>query len=322
MLGALFAICSAATFGFNSATVRRGVLTGSVFQAIAITVPIGVPLFLLAALVSGQLGGIVNFGWPGTGYLALAGILHFVWGRYWNYRAVREMGANLSGGVQQISLVAALAFAMILLDEKLTVLRIIGITLVISGPLIMTARRGRPKDRDGEKSKRAFQPNLLAGFTAGLLATLGYGLSPTLVRAGLAETGLSLAGGVVSYTAATLAFLLILFMPGRLVHVLSVDRGAAKWFTVSGIFVFLAQMFRYLALAIAPVTVVAPIQRVSLVFRILLSTALNREHEVFDARVVVGMVFSLLGALALTLSVDFVAEFVSLPPWVIDWRWP
>jgi len=35
MLGAFFAICSAATFGFNSATMRRGVLSGTVFQAIA-----------------------------------------------------------------------------------------------------------------------------------------------------------------------------------------------------------------------------------------------------------------------------------------------
>ncbi len=56
MLGAFFAIISAATFGFNTATVRRGVLSGSVFQAIAITVPMGVPLFLVAALAAGQLG--------------------------------------------------------------------------------------------------------------------------------------------------------------------------------------------------------------------------------------------------------------------------
>jgi uncharacterized membrane protein len=91
---------------------------------------------------------------------------------------------------------------------------------------------------------------------------------------------------------------------------------------VSGVFVFLAQMFRYLALAIAPVTVVTPIQRLSLVFRILLSTLINRDYEVFDTRVVIGMVISLAGALALTLSVDLVAEWLSLPPWVATWRWP
>jgi drug/metabolite transporter (DMT)-like permease len=345
MLGAFLAICSAATFGFNNAAMRRGVLRGTVFQAIAITVPIGVPLFLLAALLAGQLGDMFRFGWVNTGYLAAAGILHFVWGRYWNYRAVKEMGANLSGAVQPFSLVAALAFAVMLLGEQLTVLRLLGIALVVGGPLIMTSGRrkkasgagaaenagenaaengGENKDEAGgaAPARPAFQPNLLAGFTAGLLSTLGYGLSPILVRQGLADTGASLAGGTISYTAATLAFGLVLLVPGRLTHCLAIDRTAARWFTVSGVFVFLAQMFRYLALAIAPVTVVTPIQRLSLVFRVLLSTLINREYEVFDARVVAGIAVSLLGALALTLSVDLVAEWVSLPRWVFDWRWP
>jgi len=335
MLGALFAICSAATFGFNSAAMRRGVLQGTVFQAIAITVPIGVPLFLLAALIGGQLSDMFRFSWASLGYLAAAGILHFVWGRYWNYRAVKEMGANLSGAVQQISLVAALAFAMVLLGEKLTILRVLGILLVVGGPFIMTSgrgpKRGAKAKADDAKTEETgkdaakppvFRPNILAGYAAGIMATLGYGLTPTLVRLGLADTGASLAGGAISYISATLAFGILLLIPGQLYHCLAIDRTAAKWFTVSGVFVFLAQMFRYLALAIAPVTVVTPIQRLSLVFRILLSTLINRDYEVFDARVVVGMVISLLGALALTLSVELVADFLSLPAWVVDWRWP
>ncbi len=333
MLGAVLAICSAATFGFNSAAMRRGVLRGTVFQAIAVTVPIGVPLFLFAAIVAGQVGDMFRFGWVNSAYLAAAGILHFVWGRYWNYRAVKEMGANLSGAVQPFSLVAALAFAVLLLGEQVTVLRLIGIALVVGGPLIMTSGRrkkapgpgtGKSKDEGGGAApeRPAFQPNLLAGFTAGLLSTLGYGLSPILVRQGLAETGASLAGGTISYAAATLAFGLLLLVPGRLTHCLAIDRTAARWFTVSGVFVFLAQMFRYLALAIAPVTVVTPIQRLSLVFRVLLSTLINREYEVFNARVVAGIAVSLMGALALTLSVDLVAGWVSLPRWVLDWRWP
>jgi uncharacterized membrane protein len=338
MLGAFFAICSAATFGFNSAAMRRGVLQGTVFQAIAITVPIGVPLFLLAALIGGQLGDLFAFGWAGTGYLAAAGVLHFVWGRYWNYRAVKEMGANLSGAVQQISLVGALAVAMVILGEQLTILRVVGILLVVGGPFIMTSGRGRKrgakgkekddqgKEEAGEKADTGkapeFRPNILAGYFAGVMATLGYAMTPTLVRLGLADTGASLAGGTISYMAATLAFAVLLLVPGQLYHCLTIDRTAAKWFTLSGVFVFLAQMFRYLALAIAPVTVVTPIQRLSLVFRILLSTLINRDYEVFDTRVVIGMVVSLTGALALTLSVDLVAEFFSLPPWVAAWRWP
>jgi drug/metabolite transporter (DMT)-like permease len=55
--GALFAFLSACLQGVNSACLRRGVLTGSASQAMAITVPMGVPLALLAAWLSGQLEG-------------------------------------------------------------------------------------------------------------------------------------------------------------------------------------------------------------------------------------------------------------------------
>ncbi len=51
MLGAILAALSAASFGLNNAMTRRGVLTGSVGQALAIGVPIGVPMFFLFALL-------------------------------------------------------------------------------------------------------------------------------------------------------------------------------------------------------------------------------------------------------------------------------
>src|SRR6267142_3678442 len=86
VLGGLLAVCSAATFAFNNASVRRGVLSGSVGQAMAITVPLGVPLFFLAALATGHLGDVFGFPFRGLAALSLAGILHFVWGRYCNYR--------------------------------------------------------------------------------------------------------------------------------------------------------------------------------------------------------------------------------------------
>jgi uncharacterized membrane protein len=81
-------------------------------------------------------------------------------------------------------------------------------------------------------------------------------------------------------------------------------------------------MFRYMALAIAPVTVVSPIQRTSGIFRVIFTTILNRDHEILNARLIVGILISLLGAVALTVSVDMVAQWVSLPPALVDWRWP
>ena len=61
MLGALFAVLSAATFALNNAALRRGVVTGTPSQAMAVTVPIGVLCLLPVALVLGELSRLSQF---------------------------------------------------------------------------------------------------------------------------------------------------------------------------------------------------------------------------------------------------------------------
>jgi uncharacterized membrane protein len=319
----LLSLLSAATFALSNATARRGVLTGSVAQAMAISVPIGVPIFFAAALAFGAIGTLAGFSLNAILLLAVAGVLHFVWGRYCNFRATKAIGSNLVAPVQQYSLFFTLALAIWILGEALTPLRVIGIALVFLGPMITHG-----EDTSGNASKpNAWKPNFAEGYLFAVLSATGYGTSPILIRVALEtrDLGASLTGGLISYVAATLAFALFLFRPGQLRHALSVDRESAKWFTISGAMVCVSQMFRYMALAVAPVSVVTPIQRLSIVFRIYFSLALNREHEVFGGKVMLGTIVSLLGALALSVSTDLVLAHVPLPEWVVTvakWQWP
>jgi drug/metabolite transporter (DMT)-like permease len=341
VLGGLLAICSAACFAFNNASVRRAVLTGSIAQGMAITVPIGVPLFFVAALVTGHLGAVLGFSPTALSALAAAGILHFVWGRYCNYRATRAMGTNLVAPVQQFNLLVTLVLAVWLLGEYLTPLKILGIGLILLGPTFtMPAREKKeatertvsdekitPIDAEKPAAFEPFEPKYAEGYLFALLSASGYGLSPILVRVGLEDKGIgvSLAGGLVAYVAATLAFALILMWPGQLRHVLSIKRESAKWFTFSGFLVFFSQMFLYMAMSVAPVTVVSPINRLSILFRLYFSRLLNPQHEVFGGPVIVATVVSLLGAVALSLSTDVVQQVLPLPEWVVrmlNWRWP
>jgi uncharacterized membrane protein len=173
----------------------------------------------------------------------------------------------------------------------------------------------------------AFTPNYTEGYIFALLSGTGYGVSPIFVRMGLEGVGPggSLAGGLISYGAATVLIALFMLWPGQFRHVLTLQREPAKWFTFSGIFVCLSQIFRYMALSVAPVTVVTPILRLSLIFRFLFSWLINREHEIFGGRAVAGTLVSLLGALALSISTEFVLTLVPLPDFVVAiarWQWP
>ena len=160
---------------------------------------------------------------------------------------------------------------------------------------------GAPIETEAHK---VFQPNYAEGYLFALLSSTGYGISPVLVRLALENRSLeaSLGGGLISYTAATLAFALILLLPGQWRHVRAIDPGAAKWFAISGVCVCFAQMLRYMALVLAPVSVVTPIQRTSLLFRLYFSRIINPEHEVFGGRIVVATIVSLAGALALSVE--------------------
>ena len=258
---------------------------------------------------------------------------------------------NLAAPVQQINLIFTLAVAIWLLGETLTPLRIVGIALILLGPSL-TMREGPAENpratpaqaaADTEKvaviesaapvaapaaeAPPAFKPRYAEGYTFAVLSATGYGLSPIFIRLGLEDRGLaaSLAGGLVSYVAATAVMAVVLLWPGHLRQALAVKPEAAKWFTFSGFMVCISQMFIYMALAIAPVTVVAPINRLTIVFRLYFSRMLNPQHEVFGGKVIVGTVVSLLGAVVLSLSTDVVASLLPLPDAVVSvlkWHWP
>ncbi len=50
-------------------------------------------------------------------WMALAGIVHFVIGRYGNYRATQTLGATLSTPIQQVSILISLGLAFVFLGE-------------------------------------------------------------------------------------------------------------------------------------------------------------------------------------------------------------
>ena len=60
MLGILFGILAAASFGFNSASARRGVIGGTPFQAMAISMPLGLIMFAVLASIAGQWSGFAR----------------------------------------------------------------------------------------------------------------------------------------------------------------------------------------------------------------------------------------------------------------------
>jgi drug/metabolite transporter (DMT)-like permease len=341
LLGILYAALGSFTFALNNVTMRRGVVTGSVLQGMALTVPIGGLTYLVMTKAFGEVAQFVMFPMAAVIWLASQGIVHFVIGRYCNYKSNHLMGVNLSAPVVQLQVPFAMMLAVVTLHEKFTVLQAVGSALMLGGSFITQSHAGKrqkppaapaagsplltvPSPDELAASERqpkaTFQPRVFSGYLFALGAAICYGSSPLMAReAFLHAPGASTAaGGCLAYAAATLFFSLILFKPGALVDIKRMKRENLPWFLSSAVLVAVSQAFVYASLAVAPLMVVTPILQLSLVFRLFLSQLINRDHEVMNAAVLIGALTAVLGSILVSLDTGELTTLLDLPPPLAD----
>ena len=306
MLGIIYTLIAVLNYGLNSAAVRRAMVRGSATTGVALTVLMGVPLFLVAALISGQLFDASDF--SALHYLALvgAGIVHFVIGRYCFFRSVAIIGINRNSPLTQTTVLYTVVIAVIFLDEEVNALLGAGIALVLLGPALMARGWGGSKGQatSGATGTTATlsRARLAEGYLFGALNGAAWGISPVLARYALSDTGLGILGGLVSYSAAGLVLLPALLIPGRVRELMATDNSAKRWFTLTTVTVFLAQMFRYMALGVASAILVTTLLRAGEFLKLFFAYVINREIESFERRVILGIAVSIVGGVLVVLS--------------------
>jgi drug/metabolite transporter (DMT)-like permease len=322
VLGVLFSILSAATFALNNAAVRRGVVTGTPAQAMAISVPMGILCFLPVALVLGEFSRLTQFSLAAMGWMAGLGVLHFLIGRYCNFKANQVAGVNLTAPVVQLQVVVTMVMAVLVLHEPCTALQIIGGVIMLAGSLITQRQpsktKAAPATAKAPTDKPAlppFIPLYLAGYVFASLAALAYGTTPVMARFALEHTGpaTGILGGLISYVAATAVGALALLSPKFRQNIKTLERANVRWFVWSGVFVAAAQAFFFCAVSVAPVLLVMPLLQLSLIFRLIFSTWLSPDHEVFGALVLSGAAISVAGALLVSADSALIVHALAMP---------
>jgi drug/metabolite transporter (DMT)-like permease len=313
----LFAILSAASFALNNATVRRGVVSGTPMQAMAVSVPLGVVCFVPLAYFAGEFTRAAQFPHAAVAWMAGLGVLHFVIGRYCNFRANSVAGVNLTAPVVQLQVVVTMVLAVVILHEPCTVMQMIGGVLILAGSLV--TQQAPARTAAGAASVKTavplFTPRYVAGYLFASLAALAYGTTPIMARFALEHTGpaTGILGGLIAYLAATAVASLALLSPAIRRNVFALSRDNARWFATSGVLVAAAQGFFFAAVAIAPVMLVMPLLQLSLAFRLLFSTWLSPHHEVVGPLVIAGVVISVLGALLVSIDTGMIVHALAVP---------
>jgi drug/metabolite transporter (DMT)-like permease len=278
-------------------------------------VPLGVVCFLPLALVTGELMRLPQFPIAAIGWMSAVGVVHFIIGRYCNFRSNAEAGVNLTAPVVQLQVVVTMVMAVVVLHEPCTILQMIGGALIIGGSLITQQAPARVAAAPSQSDAPRFTPRYVAGYLFASLAAVSYGSTPVMARFALENTGpvTGILGGLISYAAATLVAALALISPAIRRNVFSISPNNARWFAASGVFVAAAQGFFFAGVAVAPVMLVMPLLQFSLVFRMLFSTWLNPAHEIIGPLVLAGTAISVVGALMVSMDTSLIVNALHLP---------
>ena len=260
-----------------------------------ISVFVAPPLYLLVALVSGDLHNIAAFTWKGYLWLGTAGIIHFILGRSSNYWSLKHLGANMATVFSSLNLVYTILLGFFVLGEHITRNMALGSLLIIVGPALLAwpQHGGGPGTGDQSSNKPRLSRE---GIIAALLSGVFFGISPLFIKWGLAEGGSALAGIFISYSSASLILGMTMVSTVRRDAIVHMDRQALTCFVFSGFFVALAQLLRYVALKWDPISVVGPLIGTIPVFLLALSFVMNRKAESFRLNVIIGAILVALGA--------------------------
>ena len=303
MFGLVCAVMSAVAFAANDTALRRGILFASVYKSIIVTVPIGLPVFLLAITLTNSWSGFRALDPAQFLFFGSAGIIHFIFGRYFGYKTIESVGATQAGPIVQLGLLISVFFAYHLFDEEITNTHIIAIFLIILAPMIILL------GHEGDKFTRSgIEMKYKAGLFWGLSCAICYGISPLLVKSGFSNYSLEITilAGFISYISAIFSLILIMtFTRVRIRDVIEMDKSALKWFTITGFMGSSAQLLRYIALGLIPISIVEPIHRTSVIFRVVFGFIINRNHEIINLRVLLGVALSIIGMYLLILQIDF-----------------
>lgn len=295
MSAGIFAIIGALAFSFDAIVIRRGVIKVSNAAAgVMISAPLSVPYFLIVLTAIGELSSIARFSWQSYAWLAGAGILHFAVGRSLSYNCVQLVGANMTNILRRVSPLVAVTLGISVLGEPLSWQLIVGSLLIIGG---VVATGLSPQMFRGNQGLLSGIPGKAVLF--GIGAGLAWGTSPIMIKLGLGEAGSPVAGALVAYLAASTVLSMSLMNQNRRTDLFSMDRKAVAFFCISGLLSSTAQLLKFIALSMAPASVVAPLFNVSPIFTIILTFLLNRKLEVFSPTVIIATIAVVAGAILL-----------------------
>jgi uncharacterized membrane protein len=294
--GPLLGIIAAVSLSIAALAIRRGSSTDDGSSIDALLVVLVVNVVLLTPIAAVVYYPDYDLTLRSIGSFAAAGLVGTGLARMGYYKSIELVGASRAEPVKSSMPLYATLFAVFFLQETVSALRWAGIAVIIVGIAVISF------DLSGGGGLEEFKRVSMTGFFLGVAAAMLFGLEPIFAKMGLAEGTPSAVGLVVKTVAAAIFFLTYAHVRGEfdLGRIRSGDEWV--WYVVAGIANTMFLIAYYAGLAIAPVSVVAPLMQTTPLFVAALSYFFLPDLERITRYVVTGVVFVVTGAGIITFA--------------------
>jgi drug/metabolite transporter (DMT)-like permease len=188
----------------------------------------------------------------------------------------------------------AVALGVIVLGETVTVPMLLGIILVVAGVGLVGWNPWQSR-----QSKTSFANLGPKGILTGVGAGVCFGVSPLMVKMALNSFSSPIAAVFISFSGAAVLHAILHVKGEKRALLLRMDNRTFWLFSLSGLMIVFAQLSRFFALSMAPISVITPLFDVSPLMVIALSFFFNRKLEVFSKTVIIAAVIVVAGSLLL-----------------------
>ena len=293
VVGVALATITAAAFAVYYLCVRLGTDRGRVLDVMLVSLLTNV--VLIVPLV-GIVHGVPTITLQSFLAFVAAGLSGSLLARITLIKSVQTIGASRTSPIAASNVFFASLIAIILFDERLTALHVLGIVLVVAGVAVITWETSH--DVDPGASLRERRSALILPIVGAILL----GFEPIFITLGLSGGTAVLPGVAIKAVAATVGFVLYLKLRTGLPAELLRWSSHTKWYVGAGLTSTIGIVTFFAALEVAPVVLVVPLVQTSPLLVVVLSALLLPTHlERVTARLVAGALVVVAGAMLVSI---------------------
>lgn len=281
----LLAFGSALFSGLTSITAKCGIKKTDSTVATAIRTGVVLVCSAIMVCVVGSWGELPEIDAKSWIFLALSGIAT---GASWlcYFKAISTGDINKVVPLDKSSTVLTAIIAMIFLGESVTVPKVTGLIVITVGTYLMIGK----KDGEPETKKGA------GWFVFGSLSAVFAALTSVLAKVGIRNVESNLATAIRTAVVLVMAWLMV-FATGKTGKIKETPKNELIFIVISGILTGASWICYYKALQLGEVSVVAPIDKLSIVVTVVFSYIVFKEKLTLKS--FMGFLMTIVGTLCL-----------------------